>query len=157
MSKCITFGNLYYLHHKQTLLLGKKNSLCNQKSDSGSEIRIADPDLILQIIPDPFGSGSGSNTLPKATFSLCVDSSVIVLGKPIKFASANSLHSVARRHCRRCFVPLSFVNSVVDPNRLCSEPDPVSHVHSDPDHAPDPYIFGSGSYLNFSNFLEIKV
>jgi len=26
--------------------------------------------------------------------------------------------------------------SVVDPNRLCSDPDPGSHVHSDPD--PDP-------------------
>ena len=60
----------------------------------------------------------------------------------------------------------------MDPKRLCSDPDPDfgSHVHSDPDPdlAPDPNRirinsdldpdqFGSGSYLNFSNFLEIKV
>jgi hypothetical protein len=50
--------------------------------------------------------------------------------------------------------------SVVDPNRLCSDPDPASHVHSDPDPAPgseqDPNKFGSGSNLNMSNFLKIK-
>jgi len=46
----------------------------------------------------------------------------------------------------------------VDPNRLCSDPDPGYHVHSDPDPAPDPNKFGSGSgsYQNFSNFLETK-
>jgi len=51
----------------------------------------------------------------------------------------------------------------VDPNRLWSDPDPDpgSHVHSDP--APvseqDPNKFGSrsGSDLNLSNFLIIKV
>ena len=29
-------------------------------------------------------------------------------------------------------------SSVVDPNRLCSDPDPTSHVHSDPDPALEP-------------------
>jgi len=33
--------------------------------------------------------------------------------------------------------------SVVDPNRLCSDPDPGSHVHSDP--APDPNRIGINS------------
>jgi len=28
--------------------------------------------------------------------------------------------------------------NVVDPNRLCLDPDPGSHVHSDPDPAQDP-------------------
>jgi len=41
-------------------------------------------------------------------------------------------------------------SSVVDPNRLCSDPDPDPgfHVHSDPDQAPDPNEYESGSYLN---------
>ena len=48
----------------------------------------------------------------------------------------------------------------MDPNRLCSDPDPGSHVHSDPDPAPgseqDPNKFGSRSDLNLSNFRKIK-
>jgi len=48
----------------------------------------------------------------------------------------------------------------VDPNRLCSDPDPEpgSHFHRDLDLAPeseqDPNKFGSGSDINLSNFLK---
>jgi len=49
----------------------------------------------------------------------------------------------------------NLTSSVVDPNRLCSDPDPGSHVH--PDTNPDnPNKFGSGFNLNFTNFLNIK-
>ena len=68
-------------------------------------------------------------------------------------------------------------SSVVDPNRLCSDPDPGSHVHSDPDLDPDPGShvhsdpdpdlapgskqdpnkFGSGSDLNLSIFIKSKL
>jgi len=35
-------------------------------------------------------------------------------------------------------VRMNFSFSVVDPNRLCSDPDSCSHVHSNPDPAPEP-------------------
>jgi len=42
--------------------------------------------------------------------------------------------------CFQAHVPYvhALVPCVVDPNRLCSDPDPGYYVNSDPDPAPDP-------------------
>jgi len=67
-----------------------------------------------------------------------------------------------------CFLSFHLQNlatrSVVDPNGLCSDPDPGSQVHLDPDpdlapefeQDPNKFESGSGSYLNLTNFLKIK-
>jgi len=52
-------------------------------------------------------------------------------------------------------IPVLLLCSFVDPNRLCPDPYPGSHVHSDPDPIPEPNRI-RGSYLNFSDFLKIE-
>jgi len=59
-------------------------------------------------------------------------------------------------------ISLCLVTSVVDPNRLCShpDPDPISHVLTDPDPAPEPsriqIIWDLDLTEIFKDFLGIK-